>query len=92
MVAFSGRFQVNKVGRIWGADGTANAKAQKREATWYVQNDDQTDIAVCMREYMMKRVAGEASRSLYVKILIYHGKKLILNPLELCLPNFTRDK
>lgn len=48
------------------------------KATWYVQMDEQADIAICVREYMAKRVAGEASRSLYVKILIYHGKKLLL--------------
>lgn len=39
-----------------------------------------------------ERVAGEASRGLFVKILVYYGKKLILNPVEHCLPNFPGDK
>lgn len=42
----------------WGAHGTTNAKAQKCEATWYVR----IDIAACVRECEVGRVAGEASR------------------------------
>lgn len=45
---------MNKVGRVWGADGTANLKAQKCEATWYVQSNDQIAIAVCVRECVVK--------------------------------------
>ena len=64
MEAFSGCFQVNKVGRIWGADRTANAKVQKCEAMWHIQSNKQIDIAACVRECTVERVAGEASRGL----------------------------
>lgn len=46
----------------WGAHGTTNAKAQKCEATWYVQSNNQIDIAACVRECEVGRVAREASR------------------------------
>lgn len=87
-----GVFLVNKVGRVWGADGTANAKAQTCEPASYVQSDNQIDISVCVRECMAKRMAGEASRGLHMKILVYHGKKLILNLVEHCVPNFPGVK
>lgn len=91
-MAFSGCFLVSKVGRVGGADGTANAKAQKCEAASYVQSNNQIDISVCVRERMVKRMAEEASRGLYVKIPLYHGKKLILHLVEHCLPNFLGDR
>lgn len=48
-------FQVNEVGRFWGTDGAASAKSQKRAATWHVWSNGLTDIAVCMRECLVKR-------------------------------------
>lgn len=41
-----------------GADGTASAKAQECEAMWSFQNSNQIDIALCVRECMVQRVAG----------------------------------
>lgn len=46
----------------WGAHGTPNVKAQKYEATWYVQSNNRIDIAACERECEMGRVTGEATR------------------------------
>lgn len=82
---------MNKVGWVWGADGTANAKAQKCEAASYVQSNNQIGVAVCVRGCMVKRVVGEASGGLSVRMLLHHGKKLILNLVKRCLPNFPGD-
>lgn len=81
---------MNKVRRIWRAGGRANAKAQKCEG-WYLQSKKQIDIAVC------ERMHGEeddwrGEERLYVKIRVYYVKKLILNPVEHCLPNFPGHK
>lgn len=57
-MAFSGCFQVNKVRRAQGADGTANAKAQKCEAMEHIQSNSQTDIAACVREGMVRGWLG----------------------------------
>ena len=86
-MAFSGCFQANKVGSGRKADGETGAQAPKWEATWHVQGDNQIDTAVCERGCGWRGKSG-----LCVKILVYQAKKLILNPVEHCLPNFSGDK
>lgn len=91
-MAFSGCFQMDKVGKVQGADKTASAKAHKCDAVYCAWSNNWVDIAVCMRECMVRKKRLERQVGAYMKILFYHTKKLMLNPVEHCLPNFPGDK